>query len=243
MPGGELFQHLKKCRVFEEEKARLYCSQIALALQHLHNYGIIYRDLKPENILMDTEGYLKLADFGMSKKLKENEKAMSFCGTPEYLSPEVLHGTGHDHSADWWSFGIILYEMLCSIPPFYSREVDKMFEFIKTSELKFKPQYKVSADAQDIITKLLQRDPSKRLGSKGGLNEIKSHPFFEKVNFELVLAKKEKAPFIPVLQNKFDVGNFDEEFTSEIPDLDRRESFVPNLDLIKKNQDKFKEFK
>jgi serum/glucocorticoid-regulated kinase 2 len=109
LKGGELFQHLRKFRIFDEEKVRFYAAQIGLALDHLHTYGIIYRDLKPENILMDEEGYLKLADFGMAKHLKGEEKAMSFCGTPEYLAPEIITGEGHNKAADWWSFGILMY--------------------------------------------------------------------------------------------------------------------------------------
>lgn len=89
-------------------RVRFYAAQIVLALQCLHNNGIVYRDLKPENLLLDNLGYLKLADFGMAKKMKENEKSMSFCGTPEYLSPEILNGTGHDKSTDWWSLGVLL---------------------------------------------------------------------------------------------------------------------------------------
>jgi serum/glucocorticoid-regulated kinase 2 len=108
MRGGELFQHLKKKRCFDEETVRFYAAQIALALDHLHSFGIVYRDLKPENILMDDEGYLKIADFGMAKHLKEGEKTMSFCGTPEYLSPEIITGEGHDKACDWWSFGILV---------------------------------------------------------------------------------------------------------------------------------------
>lgn len=106
--GGELFQHLKKSKIFDEERTKFYAAQIGLALQHLHSKGIIYRDLKPENILMDEEGYLKLADFGMAKMLKYNEKAMSFCGTPEYLAPEIITGDGYDFTADWWSYGILM---------------------------------------------------------------------------------------------------------------------------------------
>jgi serum/glucocorticoid-regulated kinase 2 len=188
--GGELFQHLRKMKIFDEEKVRFYSGQIGLALDHLHTYGIIYRDLKPENILMDEEGYLKLADFGMAKHLKGEEKAMSFCGTPEYLAPEIITGEGHNKSADWWSFGILIYEMLCGIPPFYNENLERMYELIKLADLRFPRKIVISSDAQDIITKLLDRNPSTRLGSKGGLAEIKSHPFFATIDFDLVLMKK-----------------------------------------------------
>lgn len=132
--------------------------------------------------------------------------------------------------------------MLCGIPPFYDRNIDKMYEFIKHAQLRFPSKYKVSADAQDLIIKLLNRDPKQRLGSKGGLNDIKAHAFFQNMSFELVLQKKLPAPFIPVIQNKYDVQNFDEDFTTENPDV---QTFIPekSIELIKKNQDMFKEFK
>lgn len=154
LSGGELFQHLKKFRTFDEEKVRFYGSQIALALDYLHKQGIVYRDLKPENILMDEYGYLRLADFGMAKKLSGNEKAMSFCGTPEYLAPEIITGEGHDKSADWWSFGILIYEMLCGIPPFYLDNVEKMYDLIQSGPIRFPKKIPLSSDAQDIITKV-----------------------------------------------------------------------------------------
>jgi serine/threonine protein kinase len=125
-----------------------------MALEQLHKFGIIYRDLKPENILMDDEGYLKLADFGMAKHIKGDEKAMSFCGTPEYLAPEIITGEGHNKSADWWSFGILIYEMLCGIPPFYNENPERMYELIKLAELRFPKKIKISTDAQDIINKV-----------------------------------------------------------------------------------------
>ena len=137
LSGGELFQHLRKFRTFDEPKVKFYSSQIALAIEYLHNKGIIYRDLKPENILMDEKGYLRLADFGMAKKLNNNEKAMSFYGTPEYLAPEIIIGEGHDKNADWWSFGILIYEMLCGLPPFYVENLERMYELIKSGPLKF----------------------------------------------------------------------------------------------------------
>ena len=232
--------HLRKARTFSEEKVRFYGAQIALALEYLHKKGIIYRDLKPENILMDENGYLKLADFGMAKKLNDNEKAMSFCGTPEYLAPEIITMEGHDKMADWWSFGILLFEMLCGIPPFYVENLDKMYEMIQNSAVKFPKRITLSNEAKDIIQKLLEKNPKKRLGAQKGLEEIKNHPFFAKINFNDVEQKKLKAPFIPEIESDKDVSNFDEEFTSEEVGM----SYIPkkNLDLIKKNQNMFKNF-
>ena len=238
--GGELFQHLRKFRTFDEEKVRFYGAQIALALQYLHEKGIVYRDLKPENILMDESGYLRLADFGMAKKLKDNEKAMSFCGTPEYLAPEIITGEGHDKSADWWSFGILMYEMLCGLPPFYVENLERMYEMIKTGPLKFPKKVQLSDDAKDLIRKLLDRKVQTRLGSKTGIEEIKKHPFFATIDFNMILQKKYPAPFIPNLNDQTDVQYFDEEFTSE----DTEMSYIPqkNMEVIKANQNKFKDF-
>ncbi len=239
LSGGELFQHLRKFRTFDEYKVKFYGAQIALALQYLHDKGIVYRDLKPENILMDENGYLRLADFGMAKKLKNNEKAMSFCGTPEYLSPEIIIGEGHDKNADWWSFGILLYEMLCGLPPFYVENLERMYELIKSGPLKFPKRIQLSDEAKDVIKKLLERDVNKRLGNKG-INEIKEHPFFKDIDFDLIVQKKIPAPYIPNINDKTDVQYFDEEFTSEEPS----NTYIPqkNLDIINANQDKFKDF-
>ena len=240
LSGGELFQHLRKFRTFDEDKVRFYGAQIALALDYLHSKGIVYRDLKPENILMDDKGYLRLADFGMAKQLKDDEKAMSFCGTPEYLAPEVITLEGHDKNVDWWSFGILLFEMLCGLPPFYVENLDKMYDMIKTSPVKFPKRIKLSDDAKDVIIKLLEKNPKKRLGSQKGIEEIKAHPFFASLDFDLIEQKKMPAPFIPELANDTDVQYFDEEFTNEEVGM----SYIPrkNMDVIKKNQDKFKEF-
>ena len=240
LSGGELFQHLRKFRTFNEEKVRFYGAQIALALEYLHKKGIIYRDLKPENILMDDQGYLKLADFGMAKKLGENEKAMSFCGTPEYLAPEIITMEGHDKMADWWSFGILLFEMLCGLPPFYVENLDKMYEMIQNSQVKFPKRINLSDEAKDVIQKLLEKNPKKRLGYHKGIEEIKNHPFFAKIDFNAVEQKKLKAPFIPEVENDTDVQNFDEEFTNEEVGM----SYIPkkNMEMIKKNQGMFKDF-
>ena len=239
LSGGELFQHLRKFRTFDEKKVKFYGAQIALALEYLHEKGIVYRDLKPENILMDENGYLRLADFGMAKQLNNNEKAMSFCGTPEYLAPEIIIGKGHDKNADWWSFGILLYEMLCGLPPFYVENLERMYELIKSGTLKFPKRIQLSDEAKDVIKKLLERDVNKRLGNKGN-NEIKEHPFFKDIDFDLIVQKKIPAPYIPNINDKTDVQYFDEEFTSE----EVINTYIPekNLDIINANQDKFKDF-
>ena len=238
--GGELFQHLRKEKFFKEDKARFYAASMGIALEYLHNHGIVYRDIKPENILIGEDGYLKLIDFGMAKMLKGNEKAMSFCGTPEYLAPEIITGEGHNRAADWWSYGILLFEMLCGIPPFYCENTERMYDLITNAELRFPKRIQLSENAKDLIKKLLIKKQDKRLGVEKGFEEIKSHPFFQGFDFNALLAKKLEAPFIPVLKDSLDVGNFDEEFTSE----EIATSVIPegNMELIKRNQDQFDEF-
>ena len=238
--GGELFQHLRTEKFFKEDKARFYAASMGIALEYLHKHGIVYRDIKPENILIGEDGYLKLIDFGMAKMLKGNEKAMSFCGTPEYLAPEIITGEGHNRAADWWSYGILLFEMLCGIPPFYCENTERMYDLITNAELRFPKRIQLSENAKDLIKKLLIKKQDKRLGVEKGFEEIKSHPFFQGFDFDALLAKKLEAPFIPVLKDSLDVGNFDEEFTSE----EIATSAIPegNMELIKRNQDQFDEF-
>ena len=240
LSGGELFQHLKKLKRFSEEMVKFYGAQITIALQYLHDRHIIYRDLKPENILLDEKGYLRLADFGMAKKLEYSKKAISFCGTPEYLAPEIIKGDGYDHNIDWWSLGIILYELLIGEPPFYDENLDKMYELIQTTEVNFPQDIYLSNEAKDIILKLLKKDVKERLGYVSGIIEIKNHPFFKGIDFQEIESKKVISPFIPKIENNTDVQNFDEAFTKEELEL----SYVQknNMDIIKANQYMFEEF-
>lgn len=216
--GGELFYHLKNEKRFSEDRARFYAAEIILAFEELHRNNIVYRDLKPENILLDSEGHLRLTDFGLSKDSISGDKLThTFCGTPEYLAPEILYGKGYSFSVDWWSMGAFLYEMLTGWPPFYHDNVKVLYDKILNANVKY-PSY-VSEPAKDVIHKLLQRDISQRLGCGGnGAAEVKSHPFFESIDWNELLKKKIPPPFIPVVkQGELDTSNIDKEFTRERP--------------------------
>ena len=238
--GGELFNHLHKCQYFPESETKFYCAIIGLALEYLHTHGIVYRDIKPDNILIDEDGYLKLADFGMAKMLKDQEKAFSLCGTPEYFAPEIITREGHNKSADWWSYGILLYEMLYGIPPFYSKNTEKMFELITKAEIKFPKKIHISEMAKDLISNLLIKDQELRLGAKGGFETIKKHSFFKGFDFKALEEKKIKAPYIPTLRGSLDVTNFDSKFTSE--EIVTSEISPNTLEFIKCNQEQFEDF-
>ena len=214
--GGELFLHLQREGRFSEERSRFYAAELFCALEHLHSFNVIYRDLKPENILLDYTGHIALCDFGLCKlNMGDKETTHTFCGTPEYLAPELLLGRGYTKAVDWWTLGVLLYEMLTGLPPFYSEDVNEMYRKILYDPLVFLPD--VRPDARDLLRRLLERDASKRLGSPpGGAMEIKNHPFFTKhIDWSMLLAKKVRPPFKPGVASAFDTSNFDPEFTSE----------------------------
>lgn len=183
-----------------------------MAIAYLHGREIIYRDLKPENILLDSQGHVKITDFGLSKQgILDNISAKSMCGTPEYLAPEIINQIGHGRAVDWWSFGAIIYEMLTGLPPFYSTDHNQLYELIKTGTIQFPPY--ISPWTQALISSLMHRDPNLRLG--GGVSdgeEVKRHDFFAGVDWFAVYDRQVKPPFTPSVSHEADVKYFEEEF-------------------------------
>ncbi|XP_047480804.1 ribosomal protein S6 kinase beta-1-like [Penaeus chinensis] len=217
LSGGELFMHLEREGIFMEDTACFYLSEIILALEHLHSEGIIYRDLKPENILLDSYGHVKLTDFGLCKeKIQDDSVTHTFCGTIEYMAPEILTRTGHGKAVDWWSLGALMYDMLTGAPPFTAENRKKTIEKILKGKLNLPPY--LTPDARDLIRKLLKRQVSQRLGSGSDDGEpIKRHLYFKHINWDDVINRKLDPPFKPVLSGDDDVSQFDSKFTKQTP--------------------------
>lgn len=262
--GGELFHHLQKEQRFDINRSRFYAAELLCALECLHGFNVIYRDLKPENILLDYSGHIALCDFGLCKlDMKDEDKTNSkrrndefsmawnadcrtaFCGTPEYLAPELLQGTGYTKTVDWWTLGVLLYEMLTGLPPFYDENTNEMYRKILTEPLHFPGPEVVPPAARDLLMRLLDRNAVRRLGANGAA-EIKAHPFFHSIDWRKLLMRKyepafkpnvvsspphfpfpnshgRKAddgradPLLPSQVDQLDTANFDREFTSEAP--------------------------
>ncbi|XP_061904150.1 ribosomal protein S6 kinase alpha-4 isoform X2 [Entelurus aequoreus] len=220
--GGEMFTHLYQRDHFSEEAVRLYSAEIILALEHLHKLGIVYRDIKLENILLDSDGHVVLTDFGLSKEfLQEEERTYSFCGTIEYMAPEIIRGkTGHGKSVDWWSLGILMFELLTGASPFTLEGERNSQSEVSKRILRCDPPFPsmIGPTAQDLLKRLLVKDPHKRLGSGlRGAADIKAHTFFKGLNWEDLVQKKISSPFKPEVKSELDVGNFAEEFTGMDP--------------------------
>uniref|UniRef100_A0A8C1QT45 non-specific serine/threonine protein kinase n=1 Tax=Cyprinus carpio TaxID=7962 RepID=A0A8C1QT45_CYPCA len=215
--GGDLFTRLSKEVMFTEEDVKFYLAELALALDHLHGLGIIYRDLKPENILLDNDGHIKLTDFGLSKESIDHEnKAYSFCGTVEYMAPEVVNRRGHTHSADWWSYGVLMFEMLTGTLPFQGKDRKETMTMILKAKLGMPPF--LSPEAQSLLRNLFKRNAGNRLGAgPDGVEEIKRHSFFSTIDWNKLYRKEVTPPFKPVNQRPDDTIYFDLEFTAKTP--------------------------
>ena len=211
LQGGDLFFHLHEKRnvVFPEEKAKFYVIELVVALDFLHKNNMVYRDLKPENILLDSQGHVKLTDFGLSKIFEnENDKAYTVCGTPQYLAPEILLRKGYDKAVDWWSLGCVMYEMIYGKLPFkFKYDTQPNLNIYKKKVMY--PSW-MEENAKDLIINLLTIEPDKRLGSgKNGEENIKRHPFFSDVDWDKALNKKLKPPFVPKIEDETDIKYFE----------------------------------
>eukprot|EP01127_Copromyxa_protea_P007271 TRINITY_DN17198_c0_g1_i1.p1 TRINITY_DN17198_c0_g1~~TRINITY_DN17198_c0_g1_i1.p1 ORF type:complete len:479 (-),score=114.93 TRINITY_DN17198_c0_g1_i1:30-1466(-) len=210
--GGELFHHLSQEKSFAEERAKFYAAQIISGMEYLHGHGVIYRDLKPENILLSSAGNVVMTDFGLSKEglSAADSRTATFCGTPEYLAPEIIKGEDYTKAIDWWSVGTLIYEMLTGLPPFYTEDEENMYHKIMTADLVF-PSY-FSPEVSDIISLFLKRDPKERLQDP---NKIKSHPWFNNIDWTKLVRLQIQPPFVPHVKNEEDVANIDDEFLQE----------------------------
>ena len=238
MQGGELFYHLHREKFFSIDRTKFYAAEIVLALEHLHRNKCIYRDLKPENILLGKDGHIKLTDFGLSKIVfeeKNNEKAFTICGTPEYLAPEILEDKGYDQTVDWWSLGALIYEMLVGYSPFKLKKGQQLnLENYKKQIPLFNH---FTPEAKKIIRELLVVEPKKRLGyGKNGTENVKKHPFFKGINWTDLYNKKIKPSFKPRIVNELDLSNFDKLFTNEC--VFEPESEVNGSKELNKDQEK-----
>ena len=219
MSGGELFWHLQKEGRFVEERAKFYIAELILALRHLHQHDIVYRDLKPENILLDANGHIALCDFGLSKaNLSKNDTTNTFCGTTEYLAPEVLlDEQGYTKMVDFWSLGVLVFEMCCGWSPFYAEDTQQMYKNIAFGKVRF-PRDALSQEGRNFVKGLLNRNPAHRLGAKGDAEELMAHPFFADVDWNTLSKKMTQPPFKPKLKSELDTSNFDPEFTNALTD-------------------------
>jgi len=205
--GGELFTYLRKATRFSDRQAKIYAAEVVVAFEYMHSHDFIYRDLKPENLLLDSKGHIKITDFGFAKYVPE--VTYTLCGTPDYLAPEIIQSKAYGKPVDWWSLGVLIYEMLAGYPPFYDEEPFKLYEKILTGKVKY-PTY-FDPNAKDLIKKLLSLDITKRYGNlRAGVQDIKKHKWFSDIDWDKLVALEIPAPFTPPSHGEGDTSNFDQ---------------------------------
>uniref|UniRef100_A0A8C6Y914 protein kinase C n=1 Tax=Naja naja TaxID=35670 RepID=A0A8C6Y914_NAJNA len=237
-PGGDLMMHIS-FNNFSEDTSRFYSACVVLGLQFLHEKTIIYRDLKMDNLLLDSEGFVKIGDFGLCKEgVGFGDRTSTFCGTPEFLAPEILTDPSYTRAVDWWGLGVLIFEMLVGESPFHGDNEEEMFDSIISEEVRF-PQF-LSELSTSLLHKLLEKCPERRLGAGAkDAEEVKIHPFFKEMNWAALFARKLKPPLVPILKSATDVSNFDKEFTSQKPVLTPPNESIP---LSMEEQARFKDF-
>ncbi|ORY46367.1 Pkinase-domain-containing protein, partial [Rhizoclosmatium globosum] len=229
--GGELFTYLRNMDKLDNEAAKFYAAEVVLAFEYLHSADVVYRDLKPENLLIDTNGHIRVTDFGFAKHLNGN-LTHTLCGTPDYLAPEVIQSRGYGKAVDWWALGILIYEMIAGHPPFFDDDPFRLYEKIVACRLAFPPF--MHPLAKDLIRRLLTPDLSRRYGNlRDGALDIKLHPWFQGVDWDAMWELKVEAPYIPDVKGDHDTSHFDE-YEEDYPPYGRN---VPDI-----YRDKFKDF-
>jgi serine/threonine protein kinase len=236
--GGDLMMHIH-ADVFSETRAVFYAACVVLGLQYLHENKIIYRDLKLDNLLLDTEGYVKIADFGLCKEgMGFGDRTGTFCGTPEFLAPEVLTETSYTRAVDWWGLGVLIFEMLVGESPFPGDDEEEVFDSIVNDEVRY-PRF-LTLESIAIMRRLLRKSPDRRLGSsERDAEDVKKQAFFRHIQWDELLHRRIPPPFVPTVHSMEDVSNFDEEFTSEKPHLTPPKEPRP---LTEQDQYLFREF-
>ncbi|KAK6195517.1 hypothetical protein SNE40_000930 [Patella caerulea] len=206
VPGGELFTYLRHKGKFTVSGSMFYSCEIVCALDYLHSHSIVYRDLKPENLLLDPDGHLKITDFGFAKKV--SDRTWTLCGTPEYLAPEIIQSKGHNKAVDWWSLGVLIFEMMVGYPPFFDDNPFGIYQKILAGKIAWPRQ--IDPVAKDLIKKLLCSDRTRRLGNmRSGADDIKKHRWYKGIDWDDVPERKLKPPIIPELTHFGDTTNFD----------------------------------
>ncbi|CAK95177.1 unnamed protein product (macronuclear) [Paramecium tetraurelia] len=221
--GGELFFHLRKMGTLSEEVAKQYFGQLCLAIHYLHEQNVIYRDLKPENILLDIDGYIKLSDFGLSKpNISRDKQTYSFCGSPEYMSPEMVSKRGHNQLLDCYSLGAVLYEFIYGYPPYYDQQLQNILNSIQYDKLEFPEHIKISDQLKNLLLNLLTKDQNERLGRMNGIEDVLNHKWLSNFNYTALYKKQLNIQYKPQpLQTNYNVAEFskgDREFQQKLQD-------------------------